>query len=272
MFSEQLIVYLEMMFHKTFKRKTTTRHGLTFYQYEIINLDVNKGARLRFNSAEQMTSYLIPSERNINFERAINIINKSSKQVKECGHSRVASSKKISKLNFLDSMKKMINKAVESHEYKEETRKTFTRYLKVASKASATLVKSFTELNEFYDLVDSAALEKFNSESDQCFSKVPTIHEAIMFWKSVTSNKDEIETSDDAAMKSFEAIKRTIIEYLLMCKNTSEMERSFSLLHTRHGPVTNFSTSRDAIFLRQFARQANLFNASVVGLAANRNG
>ena len=61
---------------------------------------------------------------------------------------------------------------------------------------------------------------------------------------------------------------------MLMCKNTSEMKRGFSILHTNHSktnPNQYLSSSRNSVLLEQFAKNFNLFYGTEMGLELCRN-
>ena len=252
---------MEAVFKKNLKMERITRQGLQFDKYDVIDLAFNTGARLRFNNAEILTTYLIPSERKLEFNSAIKLIDKAYKRVKRYGVSNVLTEKKLSKLSMLRSLKKLIAGSVQQEQYRMKAKDIFTKYVKLRATSSALLVRLFTESCEFYEILDPIQLQKFSNESDRCYSKIPTCHDAIKFWQSVQPNPDHLE-GDESGLICFNEIKRIIITYLLMCKNTSEMERTFSILDSRHKPVTDFSTICESIFLRQFAKNRKLFKDS----------
>ena len=263
---------MEAVFKKNLKMERITRQGLQFDKYDVIDLAFNTGARLRFNNAEILTTYLIPSERNLEFKSAIQLIDKAYKKVKRFGVSNVLTEKKLSKLSMLRSLKKLIADSVQQKQYRMQAKDLFTKYVKLRSSGSPLLVRLFTEKCEFYEIVDPNQLKNFSNESDRCYSKIPTCHDAIKFWQSAQPNPDHIEKKDDFGLNCFNEIKRIIITYLLMCKNTSEMERGFSILDGRHKPVTDFSTICESIFLRQFAKNRELFKDSDIAKDILRQG
>ena len=130
-----------------------------------------------------------------------------------------------------------------------------------------------TESSEIYEFVDQKLLENVLSmETKRCYTKIHTLSDAISFWHEVEPNEKKMGISDVASRAVFNDIKRIIIQLLMSCKNTSEMERAFSLLHSRTSSTTNFETARDSIFLRQLKKNKKLFSNSEKGKEILRNG
>ena len=119
--------------------------------------------------------------------------------------------------------------------------------------------------------IDSAAIQQ---QSMHCWTQIPTTMDAIVWWHYVKGNKATV-INDPFAVKCFEELKRIIIQFLLMCKNTSEMERGFSILHTNHSktnPNQYLSSSRNSVLLKQFAKNCRLFDQTEMGVELARKG
>ena len=76
---------MEAAFRKTLQKETKQNYAFTYYEYRVENLHAQSGARLRMNQCELMGIFLIPSERKLDFARAINLIDKAFEKVKESG-------------------------------------------------------------------------------------------------------------------------------------------------------------------------------------------
>ena len=137
---------------------------------------------------------------------------------------------------------------------------------------SQTVLNAFVK-DGIYSLVEPTDCQIESSRN--CWTKYPTTMDAIMWWHSVKGNKKTVPASDSVAKDCFNQLKRIIIQFLLMCKNTSEMERGFSILHTNHSktnPNQHLSSSRNSVLLKQFAKNLNLFHGTEMGVELCRKG
>ena len=161
---------------------------------------------------------------------------------------------------------------------------TFLFHLKMLEKCSSLIsaiwtgspivLKAFMK-DGIYSLVDPESIFKFDNMRFNCWTQCPTTFDAIMWWHNVKGQPGTVPTNDPVAQDCFNQLKRIIIQFLLMCKNTSEMERGFSILHTNHSktnPNQYLSSSRNSVLLRQFAKNFNLFHGTEMGLELARKG
>ena len=80
-----MLILMEATFRKTLRRETTKNMAFTYNQYKVENLPAQSGARLRLNACELMGIFLIPSERELDFAKAINLIDTAFEKVKQSG-------------------------------------------------------------------------------------------------------------------------------------------------------------------------------------------
>ena len=261
------------MFRLSMKKVEERYQNQVYFRYEIVKLESNRGGRLRFNGAEWLFTYLNPQEREMDFSGAIKIIDTAINQIKKSGSVGIFTGKKLSKLSFLHCLKSLINKSIQDNDYKQKAKDLFNEYITTVSKESKLLIDLMTKSYEIYEFVDQKLLENVLSmETKRCYTKIHTLSDAICFWYEAVPNEKKMGISDVASRAVFSDIKRIIIQFLMSCKNTSEMERSFSLLHSRTSSTTNFETARDSIFLRQLKKNKKLFSNSEKGKEILRNG
>ena len=121
---------MEATFRKTLRRETKKNIAFTYYQYKVEDLPAKSGARIRMNACELMGIHLIPSERELDFAKAINLIDTAFEKVKQSGVQGVLDSEKLSKLNFLRSLKKIITDSIDENNYKEKAENIFLKYVR----------------------------------------------------------------------------------------------------------------------------------------------
>ena len=261
------------MFRLSMNKVEERYQNQVYFRYKIEKLEAHRGGRLRFNGAEWLYSYLNPSQKDMNFSSAFEIIDKAINQIKKSGSEKIFTGKKLSKLSFLYCLKRLINESIEENQYKQKAKDLFHEYVMTVSKKSKLVIEIMTKTAEIYDYVDQDFLKVWsNVDSVQCYTKVLTPHDAILFWYDAEPDVTKVGNEDTQSRAVFTDIKRIIIQLLMSCKNTSEMERSFSLLHNRTTSTTNFETARDSIFLRQLKKNKELFINSEKGKAILRNG
>ena len=250
-----------------------TYQNQVYFQYKIVKLEAHRGGRLRFNGAEWLYAYLNPSQRDMDFSSALKIIDTAIHQIKISGSEKIFSGKKLSKLSFLFCLKRIIKQSIAENDYKQKAKDLFNEYVMTVSKQSKLVIGIMTKTAEIYDYMDQELLKLWsNAKSAQCYTEVLTTHDAILFWKDAIPDDEKVLNDDIQSRAVFMDIKRIIIQLLMSCKNTSEMERSFSLLHNRTTSTTNFETARDSIFLRQLKKNKELFLNSEKGKKILRNG
>ena len=76
---------MEAAFRKTLRRVTAKNMAFTYYKYKVEDLQAQSGARLRMNACEIMGIFLIPSEKELNFAKAIKLIDTAFEKVKQSG-------------------------------------------------------------------------------------------------------------------------------------------------------------------------------------------
>ena len=261
------------MFRLSMNKVEKRYQNQVYFQYKIEKLAAHRGGRLRFNGAEWLYTYLNPSERDMDFSSACKIIDTAINQIKKSGSEQIFTGKKLSKLSFLYCLKRLIDQSIKENQYKQKAKDLFNQYVMAVSKKSQLVINIMTETAEIYDFVDQELLKAWcNVYSTRCYTKVFTTHDAIMFWHDAEPDLNKVKVDDTQSRAVFDDIKRIIIQLLLSCKNTSEMERSFSLLHNRTTSTSNFETARDSIFLRQLKKNKELFINSEKGKPILRNG
>ena len=174
------------MFRKKLDRVQVTKRNVTFFQYKIADMtDNRKGARLQFIPNEWLTCFLIPSERELNFNAATKMINQSIDIIKKTSLSGIYTADDLSKLSFLHALKKLISECVKTNDYKKQAESLLVEYVLSVSKVSVLTLNSIVKFQGIYKIVDPEALRNFKEEAMSCFSKVPTTLEAIHWWKNV---------------------------------------------------------------------------------------
>ena len=142
---------------------------------------------------------------------------------------------------------------------------------------SQTVLNAFLK-DGIYSLVEvdcQTVKHLLETTSKNCWTKYPTTMDAIMWWHSVKGHEETVPANDSVAQDCLNQLKRIIIQFLLMCKNTSEMERGFSILHTNHSktnPNQYLSSSRNSVLLKQFAKNHDLFHGTTMALEMCRKG
>ena len=192
------------MFRLTMDKVEVKYMNQVYFKYKIVRPEANRGGRLRFNGAEWLYMYLNPSQRDMDFSSAFTIIDTAINQIKKSGSQKIFTGKKLSKLSFLNCLKDIIKQAMDENQYKRKAKDLFYEYVWAVSKKSKLVIDIMTEKEEIYAYVDQEYLNAWsNNHSERCYTKVPTTHDAILFWQDAEPDKNKVMKDDDQCRAVF---------------------------------------------------------------------
>lgn len=163
LFRCELLLYLEQAFRISFKKEKATYNGVEYFNYTYFNLgNRNYGMRCRLNEAELMSIYL--QQGDVDFKWFINFCTTAYDAI--INDSETLTGKEISKLSFINAMRKGVIRSVDIGDYTSKAKRNFVNYLQIVACQSAApnsyiclAVSGFVNQDNIWKILDESTMD-----------------------------------------------------------------------------------------------------------------
>ena len=224
--------------------------------YKIIKNETT-GIKPRFYDGELLTMYLTPSQSKMNFGHLKGTNDEAINRLKTL----TQSPKVRSKINYIQELNHLIDDYCTKTKPLEKAKKLFSDYVMALNPKHKKLLK--THSYDLYEDEDTknflvAFVMKADHEQKECYSGEMTTRKAIEFWLDPLSVQLGLGDADLGYL-----IRYAAINFLLLNKNQSSMERSFGLIKRGATSSRNNLNHENALaeaLVREFKRNSTIFD------------